>query len=82
VSRKQALMCKRADSDRIRKEAPGHFHLKVVSGRVPIPDLRIEYANENDWEIQRRDLELATEHYRPRGLSEKARAGFELYASR
>jgi hypothetical protein len=49
---------------------------------TPIPDLRIEYVNENDNEIQRRDLELATEHYRPRGLSEKARAGFELYARR
>jgi len=39
-------------------------------------------VNEIDNEIQRRDLELATEHYRPRGLSEKARAGFELYARR
>src|SRR6058998_858529 len=42
----------------------------------------VEILNENDCEIQRRDLELATEHYRPRGLSEKARAGFELYARR
>jgi len=63
-----------------RKEVAKGYHLKVVSGRIPIPDLRIEYVNENDNEIQRRDLELATEHYRPRGLSEKARAGFELYA--
>lgn len=73
---------KRGDADPIRKEVAGHFHLKVVSGRIPIPDLRIEYVNENDYEIQRRDLELATEHYRPRGLSEKARAGFEFYARR
>ncbi len=73
---------KRGDADPIRKEVAGHFHLKVVSGRIPIPDLRIEYVNENDYEIQRRDLELATEHYRPRGLSEKACAGFELYARR
>ena len=73
---------KRGDADPIRKEVAGHFYLKVVSGRIPIPDLRIEYVNENDYEIHRRDLELATEHYRPRGLSEKARAGFELYARR
>jgi len=73
---------KRGDADAIRKEVAGYSHLKVVSGRIPIPDLRIEYVNENDNEIQRRDLELATEHYRPRGISEKARAGFELYARR
>lgn len=66
----------------MREEIAAHYHLKVVSGRIPIPDLRIEYVNENDYEIQRRDLELATEHYRPRGLSEKARAGFELYSRR
>ncbi len=51
-----------------------------MSGKIPIPDLRIEYVNENENEIQRRDLELATEHYRPRGLSQKARAGFQIYA--
>jgi hypothetical protein len=71
-----------SDQEALREEIAERYHLKVVSGRIPIPDLRIEYANENDWEIQRRDLELATEHYRPRGLSEKARAGFELYARR
>jgi hypothetical protein len=46
------------------------------------PDLRIEYTKENDSQIQRLDLELATDHYRPQGLSEKARAGFEIYARR
>jgi len=51
-----------------------------VSGKVPIPDLRVEYVKENDNEIQRRDLELATDHYRPQGLSQKARAGFQIYA--
>jgi hypothetical protein len=78
----RATANKRRDWDTLRKEVAKRYHLKVVSGRIPIPDLRIEYVNENDNEIQRRDLELATEHYRPRGLSEKARAGFELYARR
>jgi hypothetical protein len=78
----RAAADKRQDRDTVRKEVAKRYHLKVVSGRIPIPDLRIEYVNENDCEIQRRDLELATEHYRPRGLSEKARAGFELYARR
>jgi hypothetical protein len=65
-----------------REEIANRYHLKVVSGKVPIPDLRVEYVRENDNEIQRRDLELATDHYRPQGLSEKARAGFQIYAKR
>ena len=78
----RAAADKRRDRDTLRQEVAKRYHLKVVSGRIPIPDLRIEYINENDNIIQRRDLDLATEHYRLRGLSEKARAGFELYAGR
>ena len=78
----RAAADKRRDRETLREEVAKRYHLKVVSGRIPIPDLRIEYVNENDNQIQRRDLELATEHYRPRGLSEKARAGFQLYARR
>lgn len=78
----RATADKRRGPATLREEVARRYHLKVVSGRIPIPDLRIEYVNENDNMIQRRDLELATEHYRPRGLSEKARAGFELYARR
>jgi hypothetical protein len=66
--------------ERQRKEVAERYHLKVVSGKIPIPDLRIEYANENENEIHRRDVELATDHYRPSGLSQKARAGFQIYA--
>jgi len=64
----------------IREEMAESLHLKVVDGKIPIPDLRIEYVNENDGQLHRKDLELATDHYRPRGLSEKARAGFQVYA--
>jgi hypothetical protein len=53
--------------------------LKVVRGKIPIPDLRIEYDTP-DGERRRVDLELATEHYRARSLTEKVRAGFGLYA--
>ena len=64
----------------VREEMAERYHLNVVDGKIPIPDLRIEYVNENDGQLQRRDLELATDHYRPRGLSEKGRAGFQVYA--
>lgn len=49
------------DPETLREEVAERYHFKVVSGKIPIPDLRIEYVNENDHEIQHRDLELATE---------------------
>ena len=68
--------------DDLKQKIANQYHLKVVSGEIPIPDLRIEYVRQNEHEIQRRDLELATDHYRPRGLAQKARAGFQIYARR
>jgi hypothetical protein len=76
----RASKARHESPESIREELARRFHLKVVDGKIPIPDLRIEYVNENDGQLQRRDLELATDHYRPRGLSEKARAGFQVYA--
>jgi hypothetical protein len=70
------------DPDAIKEQTAHRYHLKVVDGQIPIPDLRVEYVREDSSEIQRRDLELATDHYRPRGLAQKARAGFQIYARR
>lgn len=55
--------------------------LVVVDGKIPLPDMRIEYQNA-ELEVQRLDLELATNHYRPRALATKAKAGFSLYSHR
>jgi hypothetical protein len=55
--------------------------LAVVGGKIPVPDLRVEYDT-SDMERQHVDLELATRNYRPRALGEKAKAGFSLYARR
>lgn len=55
------------------------LRLPVVNGKVAFPDLRIEYANQ-EMEISRVDLELATGHYHARHLAEKAHAGFQIYA--
>ena len=63
------------NAEEVQEEVARNYDLRVVDGKIPIPDLRIEYLNENDNEIQRRDLELATEHYHSRAFSEKARAG-------
>ena len=53
--------------------------LQVVRGKIPLPDVRIEYDTP-DGERARVDLELATGHYRGRMLTEKVHAGFSLYA--
>lgn len=65
-----------ADSKRAIAERHG---LHVVRGKIPVPDVRIEYETP-DGERARVDLELATGHYRARNLSEKVRAGFSIYA--
>lgn len=53
--------------------------LQVVMGKIPLPDLRIEYDTP-EGERARVDIELATGHYRGRTLAEKVRAGFSIYA--
>jgi hypothetical protein len=53
--------------------------LKVVEGKIPLPDLRIEYQT-SAGEAARVDLELATHHYHGSHLHTKAEAGFKMYA--
>lgn len=62
---------------RIREIAQEN-NLKIVNGKIPLPDLRIEYERP-DGERDVRDLEYITEHYRARSFAEKAAAGFTLY---
>jgi len=57
----------------------GKHGLQVVRGKIPVPDVRIEYETP-DGERARVDLELATGHYRGKNLAEKVRAGFSIYA--
>ncbi|HEX9012984.1 MAG TPA: hypothetical protein VF813_05690, partial [Anaerolineaceae bacterium] len=55
--------------------------LKFVEGKIPLPDLRIEYETA-EGDLAKVDLELATEHYNGRYAAEKLRAGFKTYADR
>jgi len=66
------------DPDKKRDVAQRHG-LRVVHGRIPVPDLQIEYEMP-DQSMARVNLELTTEDYRPRQLADKARAGFTLYS--
>ena len=63
-----------------RREQIAQEHgLKVVDGKIPLPDLRIEYET-RDHEQSRVDLELATRDYRGHHITEKGKAGFSIYA--
>ena len=62
-----------------RLKWPRNNGLKVVNGKIRLPDLRIEYETAGG-ESARVDLELATEHYRGDHMSAKERAGFKIYA--
>ena len=67
------------ESSAKKKEIAERHGLQMVRGKIPLPDLRIEYET-REGEMTRVDLELATEHYRGRTLAEKVRAGFSIYA--
>jgi hypothetical protein len=62
-----------------KREIAERHQLQMVRGKIPVPDIRIEYET-CEGERARIDLELATEHYRERSLAEKIRAGFAIYA--
>ena len=64
-----------------RKEIARRHGLRVIRGKIPLPDMRIEYEQPGG-EMARVDLELVTEHYRGRSVADKVLAGFFLYASR
>ena len=57
-----------------------HAHaVRVVNGRVVVPDLQVEYETA-EGHMARVNLELATKNYRAGHLQAKAQAGFILYA--
>lgn len=53
--------------------------LKVVQGKILLPDLRIEYLDQSGGRAHV-DLEYATDHYRGSQMRGKAEAGFKFYA--
>jgi hypothetical protein len=64
-----------------RQEIAARHGLRVVRGKIPVPDMRIEYEK-LDGEMAHVDLELVTEHYRGGHVTDKVRAGFSLYTPR
>ena len=70
----------KAEYARRQAEVARANHLRVIEGKIPLPDLRIEYEASGG-EIAHVDLELATEHYRPSQMQGKAAAGFTFYSA-
>ncbi len=63
-----------------RKQEIAEQHgLKVVSGRIVFPDLRIEYET-RDQEMNKVDLELVTGDYKSSQVQAKHAAGLKIYA--
>jgi hypothetical protein len=68
-----------SDYSRRQVEIASQNKLKVVHGKILLPDLRIEYDTASG-ELAHVDLELATHHYRGSSMRAKAEAGFKMYA--
>lgn len=62
-----------------KKEIAAKHGFRLVNGKIPVPDMRVEYETAES-EVRHADLELATREYRPRALAEKSAAGFSLYS--
>jgi hypothetical protein len=81
LNRDLAALPTEEHTDEMREGIAERHGLTVVDGKIPLPDMRIEYDTA-EMEHKHLDLELATRNYRPRALAEKAAAGFSLYAPR
>ncbi|MGA6955238.1 MAG: hypothetical protein WBY73_09035, partial [Candidatus Acidiferrales bacterium] len=78
LNRDLALLDPEKDNFEHKAAVAEKHGLAMVNGRIPVPDMRLEYEDA-ELMLQRVDLELATREYRPRSLAEKARAGFAIY---
>jgi hypothetical protein len=67
-----------ADRERERQVIAEQHDLKIVKGKIQIPDLRMEYESREQEEC-RVDLECVTGHYKSRQIAAKKSAGFKLY---
>ena len=81
LNRELASLAPEEQSEEMRERIAGRHGLSLVNGKIPVPDMRLEYDSA-EMERKHLDLELATRNYRSRALAEKAKAGFSLYALR
>jgi hypothetical protein len=54
--------------------------LQLVDGKMPLPDVRIEYVDEQGIE-RHKDLEVTTRHYRGSHMAGKVKSGFAIVSA-
>jgi hypothetical protein len=79
LNRDLALLGPEKDDPGLKGEVAKKLGLQLVDGKIPVPDLRLEYETP-ELELRHVDLELATRDYRPRAMAAKTAAGFSMYA--
>ena len=79
LNRDLALLGPDKDNPDRKSEVAAKHGLQLVNGKIPVPDMRVEYESA-ELDVRHVDLELATREYRPRALAEKAAAGFSMYS--
>ena len=79
LNRDLALLGPDKDNSDRKNEIAAKHGLQLVNGKIPVPDMRVEYETA-ELDVRHIDLELATREYRPRALAEKAAAGFSMYS--
>jgi DNA-binding MarR family transcriptional regulator len=81
INRRLAKLKSLPDAEQIdgKHQIAQEHGLTVVKGKIPLPDLRLEYEGP-DQQLAKVDLELVSSHYRHHHLAAKAQAGFVMYA--
>ena len=81
ISRRLAKLKGLPDAEQVhnRHQIAQEHGLALVKGKIPVPDLRLEYEGP-DQQLAKVDLELVTHHYHHDHLLAKAQAGFAMYA--
>jgi hypothetical protein len=79
LNRDLALLGPDKDNSDRKNEIAARHALQLVNGKIPVPDMRVEYETA-ELDVRHIDLELATREYRPKALAEKAAAGFSMYS--
>lgn len=82
VNRDLMRLGREKDDGGKKQEVAERYGLRVVGGRIPVPDMQMEYEvpEQPEQGAARVNLELTTGDYRPRQLAEKAQAGFTIYS--
>ena len=63
--------------DERRAKLAAELDLEMVDGKLPLPDVRIEYTDA-EGERHHEDIEIVSKHYRGAHLAGKSSAGFKL----